>query len=105
MKGWDENEQPILEAKRQISLRFVSHIFLPTTVTFCSVESAAYEVLRLRDRMLLSHTNGLVHVFTSPTIQKYFKHKGEEYGFRELYASHLKDPLISLCKGVPPRCR
>lgn len=39
LKGWDENEQPILEeAKRQISLRSVYYIFLPTMATFGSVE-------------------------------------------------------------------
>jgi hypothetical protein len=48
--------------------------------------------------MLLSHTSGLVYEFTSPAIRKYLEHKGEESGFRELYASHLKDPLASLCK-------
>jgi hypothetical protein len=55
--------------------------------------------------MLLRHTSGLVYEFTSPTIQKYLEHKGEQSGFHELYASHLKDPLVSLCKSTAPRCR
>jgi CubicO group peptidase (beta-lactamase class C family) len=39
LKGWDENEQPILEeAETQISLRFVYYIFLPAMATFCSIE-------------------------------------------------------------------
>ena len=39
LKGWDENEQPILEeAKTEISLRFVYYIFLPIMATFCSIE-------------------------------------------------------------------
>jgi hypothetical protein len=64
--------------------------------------STTYEVLRLRNRVLLSHTSGLVYEFTSPGMQKYLKHKGEEFGFRELYASHPEDPLVRLCKGVAP---
>ena len=55
--------------------------------------------------MLLSHTSGLAYEFISPAIQKYLKHKGEESGFRELYVSHLRDPLVSLCKSAPLRCR
>lgn len=55
--------------------------------------------------MLLSHTSGLVYEFTSPAIRKYLEHKGEESGFRELYAIHLKDPLVSLCKSAAPRCK
>jgi hypothetical protein len=59
----------------------------------------------LRNGMLLSHRSGLVYECTSPAIEKYLKHKGEEFGSRELYASHLKGPLVSLCKGVVPRCK
>lgn len=39
LKGWDENEQPILEeAKTEISLRFVYYISPPTMAALCSIE-------------------------------------------------------------------
>ena len=82
LKGWDENEQPILEeAETQISLRFVYYIFLPTMATFCLIgDRPAHEVLRLRNRMLLSHTSGLVYEFTSPAIQKCLKLRARSSG-------------------------
>jgi CubicO group peptidase (beta-lactamase class C family) len=40
LKGWDEDEQPILEeAKTEISLRFVYYIFLPTMATSSSIDA------------------------------------------------------------------
>jgi hypothetical protein len=65
----------------------------------------ANEMLRLRNRMLLSNTSGLAYDFSTPALQKYPKSNGEEHEFGALWTSYLTEPLVSRCKRAAPRCR